>query len=188
MKNTAISSRAALVPGHRFMSCSFQADRAQIHWMCECVSCPSPLFLAASCSDPGVCSISFLRCPNLGQASFMSSSIVISVPYGCVLSVCIHCMTHGVVNGGGHENLDTELLLCVSTWNSPCVPKHCLTPLRSETDKRGHKVIFPHNDVTAWEKPVRHQLLSQVCLFFFSFSVCFPLGPLPLSFATPDDS
>lgn len=132
-----------------------------------CASCPSPLFLAASCSDPGVCSISFLHCPNLGQASFMSSSIVISVAYGCVLSACIHCVRTESLTRGGCENLDTGLLLCVSTRNSPCVPKHCLTPLRSETDKRGHKVIFPHNDVTAWENPVRHQLLSQVCLCFF---------------------
>lgn len=183
MKDTDISSRAALVPGHRFMLCSVQAHRAQIHWMCECASCPSPLFLAASYSDPGVCSISFLRCPNLGQASFMSSSIVISVAYGCVLSVCIYCVcTESLTKGG------PELLFCVSTWNLPCVPKHCLTPLRSETDKRGHKVIFPHNDVTAWENPVRHQLLSQVCLIFFSFSVSGSLGALPLSFLTPDDS
>lgn len=33
-------------------------------WMCECTSCQSPLFLAASCSDLGVCSTSFLRWPK----------------------------------------------------------------------------------------------------------------------------
>lgn len=51
-----------------------------------------------------------------------------------------------------------------------CARKHRLTPLRSETDKKRHKVIFPHSDVTTCENLVTNQ--SDAGYFeFVSFSV-----------------
>lgn len=146
--------------------------------MCECTSCPSPLFLAASCSDPGVCSLSFLRCPNRAQASSVSSSFVTFTQPMDVCFACahIHCVRvwNRCEEESGVKKLFKEFRLCVSTRESPCVPKHGLTPLRSETDKRGHEEIFPHDDVTAWEKKQPCQTPAFVSclsdLFFLSDS------------------
>lgn len=149
--------------------------------MCECTSCPSPLFLAASCSDPGVCSLSFLCCPNRAQASSVSSSFVTFTQPMDVCFACAHMRRVHVWNRCEAEpdvkKLFKEFRLCVSTRESPCVPKHGLTPLRSETDKRGHEEIFPHDDVTAWEKKTA---LSDSSFCFESVRLVFPFWIFPL--------
>lgn len=170
-------------PCSRFTACkkSVEAHRTPIPWMCECTSCPSPLFLAASCSDPEVCSISFLHCTNRAQASSVSSSFMtftqpIDVYFASAFIRCVRVVrVHGIVvkSSRAWKNC-SKSFDSVSTRESLCVPKHCLTPLRSETDKRGHEEIFPHDDVTAWEKKGLSDssfCLESDCLLFPFWSV-----------------
>ncbi|KAG8011341.1 hypothetical protein GBF38_006082 [Nibea albiflora] len=79
------------------------------------LSVQSPLFLAASCSDPGVCSTSFLHCHNLGQASSMSSSFMNSTVFDCVCwpaspYTSLHkTCAHAGVDVGAHGKWDAGL-------------------------------------------------------------------------------
>lgn len=98
MKDTAVSSHAAFLLTHFINLCHGQCSSCNSLNVCVCVSvsCQSPLFLAASCSDPGVCSTSFLHCHNLGQASSMSSNFMKSTAYDCVCwRVSLHTSMHG---------------------------------------------------------------------------------------------
>lgn len=120
----------------------------------------------------------------------MSSSFMKSAVYDCVcwlVSLCtsVHkTCDHAGVDEGAHGNWHTGLLCCVLMWPSLCAHKHRLTPLRSETDKKGHEITFPHSDVTACENPVTNQILSDYSEFlsisiFGSFALPTPLSPIP---------
>lgn len=75
---------------------------------------------------------------------------------------------------------ETVLLCCVLMWSSPLVHQHHLTPLRSDTDKERHGLIFPHSDVSACENHVRNQPVY-VHFEFLSFVFVPPAILLPSS-------
>lgn len=116
--------------------------------------------------------------PIVAQASSVSSSLVTFTQpmdvcfcvraYTLCARACRRCEEEP-----GVKKLFKDFRLGVSTRESPCVPKHGLTPLRSETDKRGHEEIFPHDDVTAWgggEQPRQTPaFVSSLADLFFPF-------------------
>lgn len=117
-------------------------------------SCP-----ATSFSDPGVCSVSFLCCPNLAQASFRSSSFGKPLCSGGVRLKVLE---------GARENVDTSLLRLDVTFGVHA--QTLLTPLRSETDKERHGVTFPHNDVMLVNILSRCSFFSRALECFFCLS------------------
>lgn len=147
--------------------------------MCVCVSCQSPLFLAASCSDPGVCSTSFLRCHNLGQASFMSPCFMKSAVYDYVFWPAVSTLYQSAYRtcacAGAGESAHGK-------WD--IVPLCCCVLMRSTAWHLGgqrqirHSVTFPHCDDDACEKRVTDQPVSAHYLFaFFPASFIRPTWP-----------
>lgn len=115
------------------------------------------------------------RLPSCLPASWPSHSLWMCTLYVHIYTVCVLCVcVRGIVvkRNRAWKNCSKSFDF-VSTWESPCVPKHCLTPLRSETDKRGHEEIFPHDDVTAWGEG-GCQTLFRVWLSFLPFLKCYP--------------
>lgn len=138
-------------------NCGLIISSPTVPTLCACMSVLSknPLFQAASCSVPGVCSISFLGCHNLGQASSMYPSIVKPTVLDCTVYLQCICVRLKCACSGG-ERVVLGQVVSMSHFFKPCfnVIRYDVirywTPMRSETDKT--RCYFPTAVMTAFVK------------------------------------